>query len=221
MQIAKNIKTIKSGLPEHVTLVAVTKTKPIDSILEAYGTGHRDFGENKVQEMVAKHEQLPEDINWHMIGHLQRNKVKYMAHFVHMIHGVDSLKLLREIDRQAQKHDRVINCLLQLKIAQEDSKFGMNMETARSICSSDEFMELKHIQIVGVMGMATFTDDLDVISSEFDYLKACFDDLASFFEPYSGFEVISMGMSADYELAVEKGSNMVRIGSHIFGARNY
>jgi len=221
MSISKNLKDIKSALPEHVTLVAVSKTKPVSDILEAYNTGQRIFGENKVQEMVEKQAQLPEDIQWHMIGHLQRNKVKYMAGFVSLIHGVDNFKLLKEINKQAIKHNRTIDCLFQIKIAEEDSKFGMTVEDLNSIINSDEFSELKNINIVGVMGMATFTDNKDQIEKEFIHLKSVFDSISSKklfnFNP----EIVSMGMSGDYQLAIECGSNMVRIGSNIFGARNY
>lgn len=220
MQIKDNLITLKSQLPEHVILVAVSKTKPVAIIQEAYDAGQRVFGENKIQEMVEKQAQLPEDIAWHMIGHVQRNKVKYMAPFVKMIHGVESLKLLKEIDKQAKKYDRVIDCLLQIKIASEASKFGMTTEEATSILLSEEVSGLKNIKIVGVMGMATFTSDTHQIKSEFENLKNCFDTLKPLVSDNS-FEIISMGMSADYELAIASGSTMVRIGSSIFGARNY
>ncbi|MGC6431592.1 MAG: YggS family pyridoxal phosphate-dependent enzyme [Jejuia sp.] len=221
MSIASNLKNIKSNLPNHVTLVAVSKTKPISDILQAYEAGHRIFGENKVQEMAEKYEQMPKDIKWHMIGHLQRNKVKYMAHFVSLIHGVDNFKLLKEIDKQAKKNNRIINCLLQIKIAEEDSKFGMTPSDASNILTSDEFSELKNVRITGVMGMATFTDNSTQIQKEFNTLKTTFDSL----KPMESFnfkpETVSMGMSGDYELAIECGSTMVRVGSSIFGARNY
>lgn len=217
MDIEHNLQHIKSQLPEHVTLVAVSKTKPVSDILEAYNSGQRIFGENKIQEMAEKYEQLPKDIEWHMIGHVQRNKVKYMAHFVDLIHGVDNLKLLREINKQAEKHDRVIKCLLQIKIAEEDSKFGMPPEDALKLLQDEAFKELKHIAIVGVMGMATFTNDEAQIKTEFSCLKTTFDKLNAF-QPM---EIISMGMSGDYPLAIECGSTMVRVGSSIFGERNY
>lgn len=217
MDIEHNLQHIKSQLPEHVTLVAVSKTKPVSDILEAYNSGQRIFGENKIQEMAEKYEQLPKDIEWHMIGHVQRNKVKYMAHFVDLIHGVDNLKLLREINKQAEKHDRVIKCLLQIKIAEEDSKFGMPPEDALKLLQDEAFKELKHIAIVGVMGMATFTNDEAQIKTEFSCLKTTFDKLNAI-QPM---EIISMGMSGDYPLAIECGSTMVRVGSSIFGERNY
>jgi len=221
MNIKENLKHIKSQLPEHVTLVAVSKTKPVSDLMEAYNAGHRVFGENKIQEMVEKYEQMPKDVEWHMIGHVQRNKVKYMAEFVSLVHGVDSLKLLKEIDKQAQKHNRIIKCLFQIKIAEEESKFGMTADEALEILKSVEFSELKNVCVVGVMGMATFTDDKAQIKREFNQLKSIFDVL----KPYETFnfkpKIISMGMSADYQLAIACGSTMVRIGSSIFGERNY
>lgn len=221
MSIAENLNHIKSTLPDHVTLVAVSKTKPVSTIMEAYHTGHRVFGENKIQDMVEKHEQMPKDIEWHMIGHVQRNKVKYMASFVSLIHGVDNLKLLKEIDKQAQKHSRIINCLLQIKIAEEDSKFGMSPQDAKTLLQSEAFSILKHIKVVGVMGMATFTEDMQQVKQEFTLLKNTFDafkKLESFnFKP----QTISMGMSGDYQVAIDCGSTMVRVGSSIFGERNY
>ncbi|MBA6151154.1 YggS family pyridoxal phosphate-dependent enzyme [Gelidibacter maritimus] len=221
MDIQENLKHIKSELPEHVTLVAVTKTKSIDEIMEAYNTGHRVFGENKIQEMVEKEAQLPKDIEWHMIGNVQRNKVKHMAPFVSLIHGVDSLRLLREIDKQAKRNDRTINCLLQIKIAEEDSKFGMSSKEAQEILQSSEFSELKNVCIIGVMGMATFTDDEGQIEQEFKNLKTSFDELKALPTENCNLKTISMGMSGDYELAITCGSNMIRVGSRIFGERNY
>ncbi|WP_298514681.1 YggS family pyridoxal phosphate-dependent enzyme [uncultured Kordia sp.] len=218
MSIKEQLINIKSSLPKEVTLVAVSKTKPVSDLQEAYDAGQRVFGENKIQEMAAKWEVLPKDISWHMIGHVQRNKVKYMAEFVDLIHGVDNFKLLKEIDKQAKKHNRVIDCLLQIKIAEEDSKFGMSEEEATALLTSNEFQELENIVIVGVMGMATFTDNLTQVRQEFKKLKDTFGVLQSIHERL---ETISMGMSGDYELAIEEGSNMVRIGSSIFGARNY
>jgi len=221
MSIQQNLQHIKSELPDHVTLVAVSKTKPISDLMEAYNDGQRVFGENKIQEMVEKQEQMPEDMQWHMIGHVQRNKVKYMAEFVSLIHGVDNFKLLKEIDKQAKKHERTINCLLQIKIADEDSKFGMTAKEAQEILQSKEFSELKNVCIVGVMGMATFTDDEQQIRNEFSLLRTTFDSLKKFetlnFKP----ETISMGMSGDYKLAIACGSTMIRVGSSIFGERNY
>lgn len=221
--IKENLEKIKSELPEHVQLIAVSKTKPEADIQQAYNAGHRDFGENKVQEMTDKHASLPGDIQWHMIGHVQRNKVKYMAPFVHLIHGVDSLRLLKEIDKQGRKNDRVINCLLQVHIAKEESKFGLDEEELKALLDSESFREMKHVNIRGLMGMATFTENNDVIKSEFTYLKNLFDSLKQKQEqwPHLNMEILSMGMSGDYHLAVECGSNMVRIGSSIFGERNY
>ena len=221
MTVKQNINNIHSTLPQEVTLVAVSKTKPISDILEAYNAGQRIFGENKIQQMVDKYEQLPKDIEWHMIGHVQRNKVKYMASFVSLIHGVDNFKLLKEINKQAEKHNRIIDCLFQIKIADEDSKFGMTPDETRNILLSEEFSELKYINIIGVMGMSTFTDDMKQIKKEFTYLKDTFDGLKNFevfnFKP----ETISMGMSGDYQLAIDCGSTMVRVGSSIFGERSY
>lgn len=221
MRIQSNLEAISANLDESITLVAVTKTKPIEVIQEAYEAGHRIFGENKVQEMVSKYELLPMDIEWHMIGHLQRNKVKYMAHFVSLIHGVDSLKLLQEINKQAEKHDRIINCLLQVKIADEDSKFGLSDDDVRAIISSNEIIELKNVKIVGLMGMATFTSNENQIEREFKRLKSLFDELRPSTRENIELKQLSMGMSGDYKLAIDCGSNMVRIGSSIFGARNY
>ena len=221
MNIQDNLNTIISKLPKHVTLVAVSKTKPVTDIMQAYNAGQRVFGENKIQEMVEKHELLPEDIQWHMIGHVQRNKVKYMAGFVSLIHGVDNFKLLKEINKQAIKHNRIINCLLQIKIAEEDTKFGMTAQEANIILQSEVFSELNNIQVTGVMGMATFTDDKEQIKREFKHLKQTFDDLKSIDTKNSKMQTISMGMSGDYEMAIACGSTMIRVGSSIFGVRNY
>lgn len=221
MSIKQNLNNIKSTLPEQVTLVAVTKTKPLSDILEAYNAGQLVFGENKIQEMVDKYGQLPKDIKWHMIGHVQRNKVKYMAHFVSLIHGVDSFKLLKEINKQAQKHDRIINCLFQLKIASEESKFGMTAQDASGILKSEEFSELTHIKVIGFMGMATFTDNKNQIKNEFIFLKQTFSDLKHLKTENCKLETLSIGMSSDYQLAIDCGSTMIRVGSSIFGARNY
>jgi pyridoxal phosphate enzyme (YggS family) len=216
--IGKNVQKIKSKLPENVTLVAVSKTKPIVDLQEAYDAGQRIFGENKIQEMAEKFDALPKDIRWHMIGHLQSNKVKYMAHFVDLIHGVDKLKTLKEINKQAKKHGRVINCLLQVKIAKEDTKFGFSFEEIEATLSSEELKELNNIKIIGFMGMATFTDDKKQLREEFSSLKKLFNRLKI---QYSSIETLSMGMSGDYQLAIENGSTMIRVGSSIFGQRNY
>ena len=218
MSIKTNLLKLKSALPSQVTLVAVSKTKPVEDVMEAYEAGQRVFGENKVQEMVDKYQQMPKDIQWHMIGNVQRNKVKYMAEFVDLIHGVDSLKLLTEINKQAEKHQRSINCLLQLKIAQEDTKFGMTAEAAHDLLESDHFKSLKNISIVGVMGMASFTENTAQIKEEFTSLKTPFESLK---KTNPSLEIVSMGMSGDYPLAITCGSTMVRVGSSIFGARNY
>ncbi len=221
MSIKQNLINLLSTLPELVTLVAVTKTKPLSDILDAYNAGQLIFGENKIQEMVEKYEQLPKDIKWHMIGHVQRNKVKYMAHFVSLIHGVDSFKLLKEINKQAQKHDRIIDCLLQIKIADETSKFGMPGSEASHILQSEEISELQNIKIVGLMGMATFTSDKAQVTQEFKLLKLTFDKLKNINTNNCQLTTVSMGMSDDYKLAIDCGSTMIRIGSSIFGARNY
>jgi len=218
LDISTKLKAIKETLPKGVTLVAVSKTKPNADILEAYNAGQRVFGENKIQEMVQKYEALSKDIQWHMIGHLQRNKVKYMAHFVSLIHGVDSFKTLKEINKQALKHKRVINCLLQAKIAQEDTKFGLSFQEIEAILKSDELKELKNISIVGLMGMASFTADLNQVEKEFTSLNTFFTQLKT---QNSEFRILSMGMSGDYQIAIKCGSNMVRIGSSIFGERHY
>ena len=217
MSIKNNLNDLKSSLPRHVTLIAVSKTKPVENLMEAYDAGQRIFGENKVQEMVDKYHAMPKDIQWHMIGHLQRNKVKYLAGFVELIHGVDSIKLLQEINKQAQKHDRIIKCLLQIKIAQEDSKFGMSYDDAQELLQSNLLKTLHHINIEGVMGMASFTTDQKQIELEFRHLKHSFDTLKQLSPKIS---IISMGMSGDYPIAIECGSTMIRVGSKIFGARN-
>ncbi len=216
MFIKDNLQKIIETLPEHVTLVAVSKTKPVKTILEAYNAGQIIFGENKIQEMVDKHKVLPKDIQWHMIGHLQRNKVKYMAHFVDLIHGVDSLKTLIEINKQAKKHERVIKCLLQAKIAQEDTKYGLSFDEIEEILTSDKLSELENVNIIGLMGMASFTDDMDQVKNEFNSLNELFQQLK---KQHDSFSVMSIGMSGDYSLAIECGSTMVRIGSAIFGVR--
>ncbi|NCT09275.1 MAG: YggS family pyridoxal phosphate-dependent enzyme [Flavobacteriia bacterium] len=216
--IKENIVNFKKSIPKHVTLVAVSKTKPISDLQEAYNAGQRVFGENKVQEMIEKYDALPKDIQWHMIGHLQSNKVKYMAHFVDLIHGVDSFKTLQEINKQALKNNRIIKCLLQAEIANEETKFGLPFDEIYGILFSEELTKLKNISIVGLMGMATFTEDKQQISTEFASLKKLFEELKN---THPSFKILSMGMSGDYEIAIENGSTMIRVGSAIFGQRNY
>ena len=218
MNIKQRLQQLKSVLPKQVTLVAVSKTKPVVDLMEAYHAGQRVFGENKIQEMAEKYQQMPKDIQWHMIGHVQTNKVKYMASFVDLIHGVDRLKLLNEINKQAQKHNRSIDCLLQIKIAEEDSKFGMTVNEAENLLKSSALDHLKNINIVGVMGMASFTNDTNQIRTEFETLKSTFDRLKNIEQQM---HIVSMGMSGDYSIAIDCGSTMIRVGSHIFGARNY
>lgn len=224
MSIQSNLENIKSSLPENVTLVAVSKTKPVSDLMEAYNAGQRIFGENKIQEMVEKWEQMPKDIQWHMIGHVQTNKVKFMASFVSLIHGVDSLKLLQEINKQAQKNNRIIDCLLQIHIAEEETKFGLDEEELSSLLNSNEFQEMKNIRILGLMGMATFTDNQEQIQKEFTHLKSIFDKLQSLNTDSDNYRncqlnTVSMGMSGDYKLAIDCGSTMIRVGSSIFGGR--
>ena len=222
MSIAEIINQIKSTLPANVKLVAVSKTKPIELLMEAYVAGQRAFGENKVQEMVSKYEALPKDIEWHFIGHLQSNKIKQIIPFVHLIHGIDSFKLLKAIDKEARQANRVIPCLLQFHIAEEETKFGLSMDETIEMLNSSDFKLLTHIKISGVMGMATYTDDTNQVSSEFAHLKTIFDQLKSDYFPQDDeFREISMGMSGDYLIAVQEGSTMVRIGSNIFGERTY
>jgi len=218
MSIPQNIKNILESIPEDVTLVAVSKTKPNEAILEAYDAGQRVFGENKVQELTGKYETLPKDIEWHMIGHLQSNKVKYIAPFVSLIHGIDSFKLLKEVNKRAQQNDRTINCLLQIHIAQEETKFGFSPDEVTDLLQTDEFKALDNIKIVGLMGMATNTDDLTQVREEFKSLKSLFSTLQT---QHPTLNTLSMGMSGDYQLAIEEGSTMVRVGSAIFGVRNY
>ncbi len=212
MGIRENLKRLKEDLPQQVELIAVSKTKPISDLLEAYDAGQRAFGENKIQEMVTKWEQMPKDIQWHMIGHVQSNKVKYMAPFVHTIHAVDSIKLLKEIQKQAAKNERIINCLIQIRIAKEETKFGLAASELDSLLSQGK--EMSNIVIKGLMGMATFTEDQSQIRSEFK-------NLADLYRKYSSFEALSMGMSGDYDIAIEEGSTSIRVGSKIFGERNY
>lgn len=220
--IQENLQKILANIPEGVTLLAVSKTKPESDILEAYNYGIRNFGENKVQEMVGKYENLPKDIKWHLIGHLQTNKVKYMASFVSLIHSVDSLNLLETINKEAVKVNRVIPCLLQFHIASEETKFGLSEEEAYALLESDSYKAMKNVEICGVMGMATNTENMDVVRSEFKHLKQIFDNLhEKYFAVSTTFKTISMGMSHDYQIAIEEGSTIVRIGSSIFGERNY
>jgi len=218
MNIAENIKSFKAEIPEEVTLVAVSKTKPESDILEAYNAGQRIFGENKIQEMTEKWENLPKDIKWHMLGHVQRNKVKYMAEYVNLIHAVDSLKLLKEIEKQAKKYDRTIECLLQIKIAEEDTKYGIDVDEANRILQSQAYRDMTHVKVVGLMGMATFTEKEEKIRKEFSFLKTTFDTFKS---RYNFLHTLSMGMSGDYKIAIDCGSSMIRVGSAIFGKRNY
>jgi len=212
MGIRENLKRLKEDLPQQVELIAVSKTKPISDLLEAYDAGQRAFGENKIQEMVTKWEQMPKDIQWHMIGHVQSNKVKYMAPFVHTIHAVDSIILLKEIQKQAARNERIINCLIQIRIAKEETKFGLDASELDSLLSQGK--EMPNIVIKGLMGMATFTEDQSQIRSEFK-------TLSDLYRKYSSFEVLSMGMSGDYDIAIEEGSTSIRVGSKIFGERNY
>ncbi|MBX3164570.1 MAG: YggS family pyridoxal phosphate-dependent enzyme [Bacteroidetes bacterium] len=216
--VTQNLLDIKNALPEHVTLIAVSKTKPNALLQEAYDAGQRDFGENYVQELTDKHAALPKDIHWHFIGHLQSNKVKYIAPFVHLIHGVDSLKLLQEINKQAQKNNRVIHCLLQIFIAQEETKFGLSFEECEELLNSEIFKQLNNVSINGFMAMASNTDDDTQIRKEFQSLKKFYEKMKV---QHSQFSILSFGMSSDYNIAVEEGSTMVRIGSAIFGERDY
>lgn len=218
--LSENLDYIKSQIPEGVTLVAVSKTKPHELIIEAYDAGQRVFGENRVQELIEKQDALPKDIEWHMIGHLQTKKVKSIASFVTLIHAVDTPKLLVEIDKQGKKNDRKINCLLQFHIAEEETKYGFSAEEVKALLQSEEVKQLENVQIAGVMGMASFTSDQRQVREEFKVLKTIFNDLkSSFFSTDDEFKIISMGMSGDYEIAISEGSNMVRVGSSIFGAR--
>ncbi len=224
MSIKANIAKINEIVAGYqAELIAVSKTKPVELLLEAYELGVRDFGENKVQELVEKEQQLPNDIRWHMIGHLQRNKVKYVAPFVYLIHGVDSLKLLKEIDKQGQKVGRKIRCLLQIHIAEEETKFGFSPDEVSQLLNDPAFLEMKNIEIKGLMGMATFTEDTNQIRKEFRGLKELFDLLSVQHAEKDNvaMNILSMGMSGDYQIALEEGSNMVRVGSSIFGARSY
>ncbi len=215
-----NLQNIKNAIPTYVTIVAVSKYQSTDKILQVYRTGHRDFGENYVQELKEKYEQLPKDIRWHFVGHLQSNKVKYIASFIHLIHGVDSFKLLLEINKQAVKNNRIISCLLQMHIAQEETKFGLSFEEAEQILIHPELSNLRNIKIVGLMGMSTNTNDTELVKREFLSLKSFFDKLKTNIQnPCVDMQILSMGMSNDYLLAIECGSNMIRIGTSIFGER--
>lgn len=218
--ISEKIKELNASLPKNVCLIAVSKTKPVSALQEAYDAGQRHFGENKVQELCEKQECLPSDIHWHLIGHLQSNKVKYIAPFVHLIHSVDSLKLLAEINKQALKNKRIIDVLLQFHIAKEETKFGLNLEEANNFLSSEDFKGFKNVRIVGVMGMASFVEDEIQIRNEFRELKSIFSAIKQrYFSEDESFKEISMGMSGDYPLAIEEGSTMIRVGSSIFGGR--
>lgn len=222
MNIIENLHAIQAEIPDNVQLVAVSKTKPEAEIMAVYETGFRDFGENKPQELREKEANLPDDIRWHYIGHLQRNKVKYLAPFVQLIHAVDSMRLLKTIDKEAKKNDRTINCLLQMHIAEEDSKFGMTSDNIKQLLDTKEFAALKNVNITGLMGMATFTDDTAKIRSEFQRLRRSFDEIKqSYFREKQDFRELSMGMTNDYRIAIEEGSTILRIGSLIFGERNY
>lgn len=220
--IQENLNIVRATVPSNVTLIAVSKTKPVSDLQEAYDAGQRIFGENKALEMRDKHQVLPDDIKWHFIGHLQTNKIKYIAPFVTLIHAIDSLSLLEAVNKEAVKNNRIIDCLLQFHIAQEDTKFGLDIEEAKALLESDSFKDLKNVNIVGVMGMATFTDDAAQVRNEFKNLKNIFDTLKeNYFADKDSFKEISMGMSDDYPIAIEEGATMVRVGSKIFGARNY
>lgn len=218
--IKDNLDAILKTIPDHVTLVAVSKTKPVADLQEVYDAGQRHFGENKVQEMTEKWEVLPKDIKWHLIGHLQTNKVKYIAPYVHLIHSVDSFKLLKEIDKEAKKNNRIIDCLLQFHVAQEETKFGLDFEEAKELIEHPEFIDLHNVHIIGVMGMASFTENKEIIRKEFQQLEEYFQLIKSYYFTFNDdFKEISMGMSGDYQLAIEEGSTMVRVGSSIFGTR--
>ena len=217
MNISENLNKLYHSIGKSVKLVAVSKTKSNEEIMEAYEAGQKIFGENKVQELVSKYNSLPKDIEWHMVGHLQKNKVKYIASFIKLIHSVDNFKLLKEINRQAKKYNVTIDCLLQIKIASEETKFGLSIDQVKSMLESEEFKSLKNISIIGLMGMASFTNNEEILKNEFSYLNDLFDDLRI---TYPNITVLSMGMSNDHKLAIQYGSNMVRVGSLIFGERN-
>jgi len=221
MQASQDIISFLGNLPEGITLVAVSKTRTPEEIMELYDSGHRIFGENRVQELTEKQKSLPDDIEWHMVGHLQSNKVKYIASFIHMIHSIDSLKLLRVVDKEARKNNRIINCLLQVHIATEETKFGFDADELKEMLQSDVLLELDHIRICGLMGMATFTGNMDQVRKEFAGLKALFEELKrGYVRDPDQFTEISMGMSGDYEIAMEEGSTIIRIGTLLFGPRS-
>lgn len=220
--IKENLEKIKATIPSSVTLVAVSKTKPASDIQEAYDAGQRIFGENHALEMRDKHEVLPKDIQWHFIGHLQTNKIKYIIPFVTLIHSIDTANLLEAVNKEAKKHNRVVDCLLQFHIAQEETKFGLDLDEARQLLDSEAFKQLQNVRICGVMGMATFTDDMEEVRKEFKHLKSIFETLQhDYFAGQPQFKEISMGMSDDYPIAIEEGATLIRVGSKIFGARVY
>ena len=220
--IKENLEKIRATVPEGVTLVAVSKTKPISDLQEAYDAGQRVFGENYPQEMRDKHEVLPTDIQWHFIGHLQTNKIKYIIPFVTLIHSIDTANLLEAVNKEAKKHDRVVDCLLQFHIALEETKFGLDLDEARQLLDSEAFKQMDNVRICGVMGMGTFTDNMDEVRKEFKHLKGIFDTLKrDYFADQPQFKEISMGMSEDYPIAIEEGATLIRVGSKIFGPRNY
>ncbi|MFA5647559.1 MAG: YggS family pyridoxal phosphate-dependent enzyme [Bacteroidales bacterium] len=222
MSIAENLNSIKADIPANAKLVAISKTHAPEVVMQAYDAGQRDFGENKVQELITKYEALPKDIQWHLVGHLQRNKVKYIAPFVSLIQSVDSAKLLKEIDKNAQKNSRIIDCLLQVYIADEDTKFGLSNEEVIEILESDAYANMENIRVVGLMGMATFTDNTEQVRMEFRKLNEFFDQVKQkYFADSSNFNTLSMGMSSDYKIAIEEGATLIRVGSSIFGGRIY
>ena len=221
-KISESFNAIKNTIPENVALVVISKTKPEDAILEVYNNGHRIFGESKVQELTPKAEKLPDDIQWHLVGHLQRNKVKFVAPFISMIHSVDSLRLLKEINKEAKKSKRIIDCLLQMHIAEEDTKFGLDRSELIELLESPQFKEFQNVRICGLMGMATFTNNTNQVKREFKGLKLLFHEIKdNYFKENEAFKEISMGMSDDYPIGIDEGSTMVRIGSAIFGERHY
>ena len=220
--IKENLEKIRATLPEGVTLVAVSKTKPVSDLQEAYDASQRVFGENYPQEMRDKHEVLPQDIQWHFIGHLQTNKIKYIIQYVTLIHSIDTASLLEAVNKEAKKHDRVVDCLLQFHIALEETKFGLDLNEARQLLDSEEYKQMENVRICGVMGMGSFTDDMEEVRKEFKHLKSIFDTLKSdYFADQPQFKEISMGMSEDYPIAIEEGATLIRVGSKIFGARVY
>ena len=220
--IKENLEKIRATVPEGVTLVAVSKTKPISDLQEAYDAGQRVFGENYPQEMRDKHEVLPQDIQWHFIGHLQTNKIKYIIPYVTLIHSIDTANLLEAVNKEAKKHDRVVDCLLQFHIALEETKFGLDLDEARQLLDSEAFKQMENVRICGVMGMGTFTDNMDEVRKEFKHLKSIFETLKKdYFANQPQFKELSMGMSEDYPIAIEEGATLIRVGSKIFGARVY